>query len=157
MWTLFADSSRATTNSEAAASPSVNDTHQMFAVRRVEQIVPFVDTIAAALCRLGYSPRQIRGVRLALEEAIVNGIRHGNKSDPSKCVQVSYQLRPEESVFAVQDEGAGFDCGMVPDPTLPENLSRPSGRGLLLMRHYMTAVQFSHSGKRVTMTRTRVP
>jgi serine/threonine-protein kinase RsbW len=71
-------------------------------------MAPFHDLIEAAMRRLQYSPGEIHGVRLALEEAIINGIRHGNKFDPLKCVRVGYLLRADTLFFAVQDEGAGL-------------------------------------------------
>jgi serine/threonine-protein kinase RsbW len=94
-------------------------------------------------------------VRLALEEAVVNGLRHGNQGDPSKCVRVLYRVAPEAVLAEVQDEGAGFDPARVPDPTLPENVDRPGGRGLVLMRHFMTWVEFSARGNRVTLCKRR--
>jgi serine/threonine-protein kinase RsbW len=90
-------------------------------------------------------------VRLALEEAVVNGLRHGNGGDSSKRVRVRYRVDAETLLVEVKDEGAGFDADAVPDATLPENLDRPGGRGLLLMRHFMTWVRYHGCGNRVTL------
>lgn len=92
-------------------------------------------------------------IKLALEEALVNAIKHGNKLDKSKRVKV--EARVDHSLFeiSVQDQGPGFDRGKVPDPTADENLTKCSGRGLLLMESYMDTVEYSDRGRRVRMTK----
>jgi serine/threonine-protein kinase RsbW len=122
---------------------------------RREQIVPFLDRISAVLSHADYPAQAVVGVRLALEEAVINGFQHGNKNDKSKCVCVCWRVSPNEFVVQIQDEGAGFDIASVPDPTLLENLHKPSGRGLLLMHQFMTSVEFSANGARVTMKKLR--
>ena len=124
-------------------------------LRRAAEVVPFLDELVAALTGVGYPSHDCAGVRLALEEAVVNGLRHGNGGNAAKRVWVRYHLGPEALLAEVEDEGPGFDPGRVPDPTLPENLERPCGRGLLLMRHYMTWVRFSRTGNRVTLCKHR--
>ena len=124
-------------------------------LRRAADVVPFLDALVEALAGLGYPSRDCAGVRLALEEAVVNGLRHGNGGDPARRVWVRYHVRPDALLVEVEDEGPGFDPGQVPDPTLSENLARPCGRGLLLMRHYMTWVRFSGRGNRVTLCKYR--
>jgi serine/threonine-protein kinase RsbW len=124
-------------------------------LRRAAEVAPFLDDLAAALAGLGYSSHDCAGARLALEEAVVNGLRHGNGGDPTKCVRVRYHLGPDALRVEVEDAGPGFDPGRVPDPTLPENLVRPGGRGLLLMRHFMSWVRFSRRGNRVTLCKYR--
>jgi serine/threonine-protein kinase RsbW len=124
-------------------------------LRRAEEVAPLVEDLAAALADLGYPHRDCLGVRLALEEAVVNGLRHGNGGDPSKCVKVRYRVGPEAVLAEVEDEGPGFDPSRVPDPTRPEHLARPGGRGLLLMRHFMTRVEFGGRGNRVTLCKRR--
>jgi serine/threonine-protein kinase RsbW len=102
-----------------------------------------------------FSDREIFSIRLALEEALVNAIKHGNRGDRSKKVHISYRVQPERFDIAITDEGPGFDPGEVPDPTAIENLERPCGRGLMLMRHYMSEVSYSNSGNSVAMTKLR--
>jgi serine/threonine-protein kinase RsbW len=92
-------------------------------------------------------------VKLALEEALVNAIKHGNQMDRSKKVHISYRVLPDRFDIRITDEGSGFDPRDVPDPTAIENLERPCGRGLMLMRHYMTAVAFNQEGNSVAMTK----
>ena len=126
-------------------------------LRRGEEVVPLLEEVAATMEALGYSPRDVAGLCLGLEEAVVNGLRHGNGSDPRKQVVVRYCVTAEEVLAEVEDEGPGFDPARVPDPRLPENLDRPGGRGLLLMRHYLSWVRFSGRGNRVTLCKRPSP
>jgi len=92
----------------------------------------------------------------ALREALANAIRHGNRQDPSLPVEVEYRLADGTFTIMVSDHGAGFDPGAIPDPTAPENLLRPSGRGIFYMRQFMDRVEFStssHGGTTVEMSR----
>jgi len=100
---------------------------------------------------LNYGERVLFGVRLALEEAVINAIKHGNKMDKTKNVKIAYAIDDRECVITVEDEGNGFDPVAVPDPTADENLELPHGRGLVLMRAYMDEVTFNERGNRVTM------
>jgi serine/threonine-protein kinase RsbW len=99
------------------------------------------------------SDQEVFSVRLALEEALVNAIKHGNEMDRSKKVYVSYRLCGDRLEVRITDEGRGFDPSDVPDPTAIENLERPCGRGLMLMRHYMTEVEYNQSGNSVSMAK----
>lgn len=95
------------------------------------------------------------GIHLAAEEAIVNAIKHGNKQDPNKSVHVDIRVSKQEVMIHITDEGPGFDPEAVPDPTLDENLDVPSGRGVMLIKAYMTDVQYNEQGNSVRMTKTR--
>jgi len=97
-------------------------------------------------------------VELALREALVNAIIHGNRSDPEKSVVVSCFCQPDRGMLlVVQDEGPGFDPKNVPDPTGAECLLRTHGRGLFLMRQSMDHVRISHSGRRITLLKRLPP
>jgi serine/threonine-protein kinase RsbW len=120
-------------------------------LRRGDEAAPLLDWIAVAMTALGYPPRDVIGLCLALGEAILNGLRHGNGGDPSKQVVVRYAAGPEEVLCEVEDEGPGFDPGRVPDPTAPENLEKCSGRGLLLIGHFTTWLRYHGRGNRVTL------
>jgi serine/threonine-protein kinase RsbW len=85
-------------------------------------------------------------VRLALEEALVNAIKHGNGLDPSKSVRVHCDIQTDRVYVEIEDEGPGFAPEDVPDPTLDENIERPSGRGLMLIRSFMNRVDFNDRG-----------
>jgi serine/threonine-protein kinase RsbW len=78
----------------------------------------------------------------ALREAVANAIRHGNRQDPKLLVRLEYAVRDSTVTVCVEDEGTGFDPSDVPDPTDPENLLRPNGRGIFYMRQFMSRVEF---------------
>ncbi|MEI6474754.1 MAG: ATP-binding protein [Planctomycetota bacterium] len=102
-----------------------------------------------ALLSCGYGEAASFAIRLALEEALVNGFRHGNKGNPSKHVTVDCKIDSKGVELIVSDEGEGFDPGSVPDPTADENIDIPSGRGIMLMRAYMSSVEYLHPGNRL--------
>ncbi len=115
--------------------------------RRVEEKI-------LSQCRKhGYGQRDLFALKLALEEAISNAIRHGNKCTPGKHVRVKYRITRQRVDVMVEDEGHGFDPAVLPDPTADENLQRCCGRGVLLMRAYMNNVVFSPAGNSVTLTK----
>jgi serine/threonine-protein kinase RsbW len=99
------------------------------------------------------SEHDIFSIKLALEEALVNAIKHGNQMDRTKKVYISYQIFADRFDVQITDDGSGFDPNEVPDPTAFENLERPCGRGLMLMRHYMTEVVFNQRGNGVLMSK----
>ena len=79
---------------------------------------------------------------IAVREAVINAIVHGNRMDPSRKVEVSLEARPRSIRARVRDHGAGFDSDATPDPTVGENLMRTSGRGILVMRAFVDSVDF---------------
>lgn len=91
------------------------------------------------------------GIRLALEEAVSNAFKHGNLDHEDKVVLVEYRVNDASFAVEIADEGAGFDPGAVPDPTEEENVEIPAGRGIVLMRAFMTRVEFLPPGNRVRM------
>jgi serine/threonine-protein kinase RsbW len=103
----------------------------------------------------GYSGRDVFAMRLALEEAIVNAVKHGNAGDPSKAVRVCCHVTAQEVRAEVEDEGPGFDPRRLLDPLAVENLDRPCGRGLLLMRHYLTRICYNERGNVVILCKAR--
>jgi len=118
--------------------------------------VRFVQTeVKEALLANQFGDRDLFSVELALEEALVNAIKHGNQLDPSKRVFVRYEVSADRFEIRIEDEGPGFNPGDVPDPTAPENLERLCGRGLLLIRNFMSDVQYHGRGNVVTMTKFR--
>ena len=94
-------------------------------------------------------------VHMALEEGIMNAIKHGNKHDKNKKVHIEFCLKPTSCSLKVRDEGAGFDLAAVPDPTLEENLEKSSGRGIMLIKVFMDSVEYIGSGNQVEMTKLR--
>jgi serine/threonine-protein kinase RsbW len=111
--------------------------------------------IEEALQASAYSEHDIFSIKLALEEALVNAIKHGNQMDPDKRVFVSYTITTERFDILITDEGPGFNPEEVPDPTAIENIERPCGRGLLLMRGFMTEVQYLGKGNAVSMSKVK--
>jgi len=103
----------------------------------------------------GFGPSQIFAIKLSLEEAITNAIKHGNQLDESKQVTIDYEVTDDQVFVEIRDEGGGFTPEAVPDPTRPENLERPCGRGVMLMKAYMTEVSFSPNGNCVRMIKRR--
>jgi len=113
----------------------------------------FQDRVEQLLQNNQVPGHDIFSIRLALEEALINAIKHGNQLDRAKKVQIAYRVLPDRFEVSISDEGTGFDPNDVPDPTAIENLERPCGRGLMLMRHYMTEVNYAGSGNTVIMHR----
>lgn len=111
--------------------------------------------IMAMLEESGFSGEDVFAVHLALEEAFVNAMRHGNEMDPDKVVRIDYAVDSEKFEIWIEDEGSGFDPQSVPDPRCAENLYKPHGRGLLLMRSYMDTVEHGKQGNKVHMVRHR--
>jgi serine/threonine-protein kinase RsbW len=102
-----------------------------------------------------WTPRDLFGIRLALEEAIVNAIKHGNRLDPTKRVHVICKSSASKIWIKISDEGPGFNPANVPDCTDPERLAVPTGRGIMLMRNYMTRVEYNVTGNVVVMEKAR--
>lgn len=110
-----------------------------------------LDYLNERMLRLGIVTPDDSEVLIALDEAIVNAIKHGNKSDCRKAVHIVAEFSVEGVRFTVADEGTGFELEKVPDPTQPCRLLEPNGRGLLLIRHIMDEVCFNQSGNRLEM------
>jgi len=114
-----------------------------------------MDELLEQLGLHGWEPSDIFGVHLAVEEAIVNAIVHGNKLDPEKTVHVSCSVSPEVARIEITDAGVGFDPASVPDCTLDERLEVPSGRGVMLMRSFMTRIEYNARGNSVLLEKRR--
>ena len=88
---------------------------------------------------------------VAVTEAVNNAIQHGNKYDPEKMVHINYEIEADQVSFVITDEGNGFDYMNLPDPTDPENLEKPTGRGVFLMKHLADQIIFSENGRVVEL------
>jgi serine/threonine-protein kinase RsbW len=99
----------------------------------------------------GFDDQSQFAIKLALEEAMINAIKHGNKLDPNKKVTIKAKVTPKMCQIVIEDQGPGFKRSDVPDPTAEENLEKCSGRGILLMEAYMSEVAWDRGGRRVTM------
>ncbi len=113
------------------------------------------ERIIQRLEEIGFPARGIFGVRLALEEALVNAIKHGNGLDPNKEVFVNCQISHDKVRVVIEDQGPGFRLADVPDPTEDENLEKPGGRGIMLMRAFLSLVEYNERGNRVVLEKHR--
>ncbi|HUN80884.1 MAG TPA: ATP-binding protein [Phycisphaerae bacterium] len=111
------------------------------------------EAILEDLTACGYSQNTCFAIKLALEEAMTNAFRHGNKCDPSKHIHVRYLVTPDRIEIEISDEGEGFCVEEVPDPTLPEFIDRPHGRGIMLMRAYLDEVSYADNGSLVRLVK----
>ena len=136
---------------EAAGGPKVQGGWQQAHLSVPHDIAPLLDTVTGLMTGLCFPDKDVFGVRLALEEALVNSLKHGHRYDPTKRVLVRYKVVHECALVEVEDQGPGFDPRQVPDPTDPANLERPCGRGLLLMRAYASWVRHNQRGNCVTL------
>lgn len=96
-------------------------------------------------------------IMVAVTESVNNAIRHGNKFDKDKNVYLTLQVDQNQLTFEVEDEGPGFDYENLPDPTSPENLENPGGRGIFLMRNLCDKVNFEENGKKVQLVFNIIP
>ena len=131
---------------QSVDSDSVQLVNERGAIERIEA------AILEAAERHGYVKASKFAIKLSLEEALANAFHHGHKGlSPDVPVTVDYSVGPQEVRIRVQDRGPGFNPKIVPDPTLDENLEEPTGRGIMLIRAYMTSVGFNATGNRLDM------
>ncbi|MGV3638972.1 MAG: ATP-binding protein [Adhaeribacter sp.] len=91
-------------------------------------------------------------IMVAVTESVNNAIRHGNKFDKDKNVLLSLFVDQDRLCFEIEDEGSGFDFNTLHDPTAPENIENPGGRGIFLMKNLSDEVEFSKDGRKVQLT-----
>jgi len=113
------------------------------------------DRIIGLLESHQFQEHDVFGVRLALEEALVNAIKHGNRMDPDKTVRIVCLVSDRRVRVEIEDQGCGFVPDEVPDPTADENLERPCGRGIMLMKAFMTLIEYNTVGNRVVLEKHR--
>lgn len=112
-----------------------------------------LEKVMAEVDRLGYGESSRFALSLGFEEALVNAIKHGNKFDVKKKVYIEAKISASRAIISIEDEGPGFYRDSVPDPRCDENLTKCSGRGILLVESYMTSVQWANGGRRIIMMR----
>ncbi|MFM9905113.1 MAG: ATP-binding protein [Pyrinomonadaceae bacterium] len=103
--------------------------------------------------KLGVIKAEQSNLFVALDEAFVNAVKHGNKFDAGKLVRITAEVSKQEAKFTIEDEGEGFDVNNIPDPLDPENLFKTSGRGVLFIYNIMDEVQYNDRGNRLTMVK----
>ena len=103
--------------------------------------------------KLGVINPEQSNLFVALDEAFVNAVKHGNKFDAAKLIRVTAEVSKAEAKFTIEDEGEGFDLNAIPDPLDPENLFKTSGRGVLFIYNIMDEVKYNERGNRLTMVK----
>ena len=130
---------------------------------RFEVVIPsayesgqkIVQRIVDVATQAGFRDRDLFGIRLSVDEAVTNAIKHGNQLCPEKTVRIDFRLDQRAVRIEIEDQGSGFRIEDVPDPLADENLERPSGRGLMLMREFMTRIEFNDKGNLVVLEKLR--
>jgi serine/threonine-protein kinase RsbW len=120
---------------------------------RPSAVVEVCEQILSKLEAKGFSQDDIFAVHLALEEAFLNAVKHGNKMDSRKYVKIDYSVDLDRIEISLTDEGDGFEPSSVADPRYGEDLYKPGGRGLLLINSYMDVVKFNERGNSLYMVR----
>ncbi len=103
--------------------------------------------------KLGVINPETSNLFIALDEAFVNAVKHGNKFNSAKLVRITADVSPDEARFTIEDEGEGFNVEEIPDPLNPENLFKTSGRGVLFIYNIMDEVTYNERGNRLTMVK----
>ena len=114
--------------------------------------VSIVENLIDEIClKYKISEDNYGNILVALTEAVNNAIFHGSKANPNKTVVVSFESDEKELCFVVKDQGDGFDYDKLPDPTSPENIENPNGRGVFLMKHLADDLEFKDKGSTVSL------
>jgi serine/threonine-protein kinase RsbW len=120
---------------------------------RPSAVVEVCEQILSKLEAKGFSQDDIFAVHLALEEAFLNAVKHGNKMDSRRYVKIDCSVDLDRIEISLTDEGDGFEPSSVADPRYGEDLYKPGGRGLLLINSYMDVVKFNERGNSLYMVR----
>jgi len=140
---------------------SLSQPEVQITIRSRFEELDLVDSLTEGLLRhLGFSGEAVERAALAVREAAANAIQHGNGADSDEPVSLRFQIDKRDLVIEVADLGRGFDPDALPDPLAPENLLKPSGRGILLMKSFVDDVAFrfeDHGGTVVTMRKRITP
>ena len=114
-----------------------------------------IERLMAALESNQWEGRDLFLIQLAVEEAMVNAITHGNKLSDDKVVEVEFRVDPQTTFMRIKDQGAGFNPAAVPDPREDDHLECTNGRGVMLIREFMSEVRYNDRGNEVTMIKHR--
>ena len=137
---------------------SVQDLHEHIEFELPSALSPMhviLEYLMKRVEKLGVVKSEQSNLFVALDEAFVNAVKHGNKFDASKLVRITAEVSGVEARFTIEDEGEGFDVNSIPDPLDPQNLFKTSGRGVLFIYNIMDEVQYNERGNRLTMTKKR--
>ena len=122
---------------------------------RTEGCLQVIKELLDALERYSWSDEDRFAIRMAIEEALVNAIKHGNKGLPDKPVHIVMRFSDTQFYAKITDQGVGFDLNCVGDPTADENVDKPNGRGVMLMKTFVDSVSYNSTGNEVEMTKQR--
>ncbi len=137
------------------STQKASSSHQQLELPSAIEGIHIMEKLIETICSTyKLSEDHYGNILVGVTEAVNNAIYHGNKSDPNKKVHVGFETTPQSITFSVTDEGPGFDFNNLPDPTDPENLEKPSGRGIFLMKHLADTVTFTDNGRSVSLTFT---
>jgi len=148
-------------NSESSdAGESANEPLEGWTVDQHIASVPdncarFLEPVLDELARLGWCGRDEFGIRMAMEEAIMNAIDHGNRRDPKKNVHIVIRVTSARFYAKITDQGDGFDPLQLPDPTLEENLENSRGRGVMLIKKFVDSAVYNRKGNSVELRKVR--
>lgn len=130
----------------------MSEVRELQIASRMEGITE-VETLINQICEeFGVEEMHYGEILIAMTEAVNNAIVHGNKLDINKMVDISVQTEGPKLQFRVTDQGPGFDFENIPDPTAPENLEKPNGRGVFLMRQLADTCEFEELGRVAILT-----
>jgi serine/threonine-protein kinase RsbW len=131
------------------------DVHKLFAMTELrvsytlDSTLETVDNAEQTASRIateaGFDDDEIMQISMAVREAAVNAVLHGNAYDPEKKVAIEFERTGQDLIITIRDQGHGLDLAKIPDPLAPENLLKTSGRGIFLMRSFMDEVQIHPS------------
>jgi serine/threonine-protein kinase RsbW len=130
----------------------IHEQHQLSIPSKTENLFEVERMIQEVCEHCEAGEENFGNILIAVTEAVNNAIFHGNINDPNKLIQITCSGREHELFFSVEDEGKGFDPSQVPDPTAPENIEKPNGRGIFLMKHLADKVEFKNNGKKVELS-----
>jgi serine/threonine-protein kinase RsbW len=125
---------------------------------KIEEIDGAVQKATAFASDAGFADDAVFGIDMAVREALANAVKHGNKLDETKQVEITLVSAGDRMEILIRDFGKGFDVSQVPDPTNPENLLKASGRGILFMHNFVDKVEWeraSDGGMIVKMTKNQ--
>jgi len=115
--------------------------------------ISLVEKLVDDICEnLGIKENKYGNILIAITEAVNNAIVHGNKKDSNKTTSITCSHKDNKILFSISDEGSGFDFENVPDPTDPNNIEKPKGRGIFLMSHLSDEISFEENGTRVELS-----
>jgi serine/threonine-protein kinase RsbW len=124
---------------------------------KIEVVPSFISSAITELKKeFPITDEEVFHVKLVLEEALLNAIKHGNKMREDRKVDISVALENNKLIIIIHDEGEGFNHEKVPDPTHEENIERTSGRGVYLMKQLMDEVTYFNGGRSVKIVKTLI-